>query len=134
MKNIYRKNGDPDIMLHDLHNLKDLLVCITKGSEIKWIDEKKKYKCISRDDRYIIVAKQYNLQKCRCQYSIIDTQNMCCNKDNMLFGCYNYLEEGDCAKALQRLNDSGDPFEISLRGLANIEDIIDEIWCECDGK
>lgn len=91
------------------------------------------------------------------QYSIFDLTSMQCNKDNLVFSFYNYGEETDCKEALECLERSLIPWEerfnkieetrgvyklipkylgadntleISHRGRANIEDIIDEIWVD----
>lgn len=129
-KKIYRKHVIPDILLKDVKSLNDAMLCIVPGTKIKWINEKKRYTCIARNDRYIIVAKPFNLKKETCIYSIIDTKKMVCNRDNMIFSTYNYLNQEDCQTALMRLNDSSDPFEISMRGVKNVEEVIEEIWCE----
>ena len=160
---IYSKNkDDKHLFISDLKDFKDYLNCIIPGSKVKWRNEKRRYTCIDRSDNFIIVAKPFNLQKNNdgspvCQYSILDLTQMKCNKDNLIFGIYDYLNKDDCKQALLALENSlldekdrkeiefesinietmkscickDKPIlEISQRGWCNIEDVIDEIWVE----
>lgn len=160
---IYSKNkDDKHLFISDLKDFKDYLNCIIPGSKVKWRNEKRRYTCIDRSDNFIIVAKPFNLQKNNdgspvCQYSILDLTQMKCNKDNLVFGIYDYLNKDDCKQALLALENSlldekdrkeiefesinietmkscickDKPIlEISQRGWCNIEDVIDEIWVE----
>lgn len=160
---IYSKNKDDKrLFISDLKDFKDYLNCIIPGSKVKWRNEKRRYTCIDRSDNFIIVAKPFNLQKNNdgspvCQYSILDLTQMKCNKDNLVFGIYDYLNKDDCKQALLALENSlldekdrkeiefesinietmkpcickNKPIlEISQRGWRNIEDVIDEIWVE----
>lgn len=160
---IYSKNKDDKrLFISDLKDFKDYLNCIIPGSKVKWRNEKRRYTCIDRSDNFIIVAKPFNLQKNSdgspvCQYSILDLTQMKCNKDNLIFGIYDYLNKDDCKQALLALENSlldekdrkeiefesinietmkpcickNKPIlEISQRGWCNIEDVIDEIWVE----
>lgn len=156
---IYSKNKeDKHLIIPDLEEFKDYLNCILPGSKIKWRNEKRRYTCIDRSDNFIIVAKPYNFKKDVCQYSILDLTQMKCNVDNSVFGLFNYMNKDDCKQALEMLERSLLPFEdlyeynctdedgrktykpkdpdnyqtleISQRGWADIEDVIDEIWVE----
>lgn len=161
---IYSKNKDDKrLFISDLKDFKDYLNCIIPGSKVKWRNEKRRYTCIDRSDNFIIVAKPFNLQKNNdgspiCQYSILDLTQMKCNRDNLVFGLFDYMNKDDCKQALEMLERSllpdnerwvsGEPdengniklipkfkdadktLEISQRGWCNIEDVIDEIWVE----
>lgn len=134
LKRIYNRTGIPDIHFKEINTLNDALVCVVPGTKIKFVGEKKRYECIARDDKYIIVAKPFNLHGYKCIYSILDTSIMKCNRDNLIFGLYNYLSIDDCKTALENLNDETKPFGLSQRGIAKIVDVIDEIWCEVNIK
>lgn len=162
---IYSKNKEEKhLIVPDLKEFKDYLECIIPGSKIKWRNERKRYTCIDRSDNFIIVAKPFNLQKNYdgtpiCQYSILDLTQMKCNRDNLVFGIYDYMNKDDCKQALLALENSlldiedrkeiqfesinvetMEPYihkdkptlEISQRGWCNIEDVIDEIWVEAN--
>jgi len=131
MKKIYDKENKNDILkISDLKTLKELMVCIIPGTKIKWVGEIKKYKCIARDDRYIIVAKPYNPKPDMCQYSILDIQDMVCSTDNLIFGMYNYLDKNDCDEALKELNNGN--LALSQKNMVKIEDFIEQIWIEVE--
>lgn len=170
LKKIYSKNpDDKDIVRIDgMNTLKDLMVMIVPDRAfIKWVGEKRRYKCIARSDNFIIVNKNHNLKKDYdgsplVMYSIFDLTQMKCNRDNLVFGLYDYGKKEDCAEALKRLETAIIPFEdrfekdeeetkrsgrgswkpkydgaddileISQRGIANIEDVIEEIWVEME--
>lgn len=160
---IYSKDkNDKHLIVPDLKEFKDYLECIIPGSKIKWRNEKRRYTCIDRSDNFIIIAKPFNLRKnydgsSICQYSIFDLTQMKCNRDNLVFGLYDYMNKEDCKQALLALENSlldvderkeiqfesvnvttmepciykdKPTLEISHRGWANIEDVVDEIWVE----
>lgn len=157
LKNIYKKNGEPELKCPDLETFKDYLNCIVPGTKIKWKGEKRRYTCIARSDNFIIVTKPFNLKKDYdgkklVQYSIFDLNKMKCNHDNLVFGIFDYGDKEDCKTALEWLERSLEPFEnrfdvvddhcipkyedadqtleISQRGWCDIEDIVEEIWVE----
>lgn len=162
LKNIYRKNGDPELKCSDLKTFNDYLNCIVPGSKVKWKNEKRRYTCIARSDHFIIVNKPYNLRKDYdgsplVQYSILDLTKMKCNRDNLIFGVYDYAKLEDCEDALLALENSlldeadrkivsfesidintmepriyedKPTLEISQRGWLDIKDAIEEIWVE----
>ena len=69
---------------------------------------------------------------------------MKCNKDN--YYCkYNYQDEEECKEALEELQKGRDEenktgisndcyLQLSTRGIANIEDVVTEIWIEVKVK
>jgi len=151
---VYSRNDSDDVIrINNVDSLEDMMKLITQGSLIKWIGEKKRYKCIARSENFIIVAKPYNLKK-TFKYSIFDLTQMKCNKDNLVFGMYDYLNVEDCNEALEALENSLLPFneihenngdgtysqtrntlEISQRGICNIRDVVDEIYVKkLEGK
>lgn len=129
LRRVYSKYKDEKevFKLNKEYTLKELLYLFAiEGSKLKWIDEKQKYEVITRNDRYIIVAKPYNLQKDCCKYSILDLENMECSTDNLVFGIYNYLNKKDCEEALKDLEKEN--MELSRRRLAKIENVVSEVW------
>jgi len=158
-KKIYDKNNGSIMKIDDLNTLKELMVCVIPNSKIKWVNEKRMYKCIARSDNFIILNKPFNLRKDFdgspiVQYSIFDLTQMKCNRDNLVFGIYDYGKKEDCEEALKRLETALIPWqkrfrkkllsnvlvpryagadetlEISHRGIANIENVVEEIWIE----
>lgn len=153
MKKIYSK-------LEGVGNLKTSLDLVVPGSKIKWRDEKRRYTCTARSENFIIVAKPFNLRKNYdgtpiCQYSILDLTQMKCNRDNLVFGLYDYLNKDDCEQALLALENSlldiddmkevviesidletmkpktyrdKPTLEISQRGIADISNVVYEIY------
>lgn len=108
LKQIYKKYGEPSVKINDIAEFKDYMKFILPGSKIKWRGEKRRYKCIARSDNFIIVVKPFNLKKDYdgepiVQYSIFDLNRMMCNRDNLVFGIYNYAKEEDCKEALEAL-------------------------------
>lgn len=164
LKKIYNKSNPNDPLLlkcNELKTFKDYMNCIVPGSKIKWRNEKKRYTCIDRSNNFIIVNKPFNLRKDYdgskvVQYSIFDLTRMKCNRDNLVFGIFNYGNKKDCKEALEWLERALEPFEnrfinkngsfipkypdaehtleISQRGWCNIEDVIEEIWVEVKRK
>ena len=145
----------------DIKEFKDYMKFIIPGSKLKWRGEKKRYTCIARTDNFIIVQKPYNLRKGydgekMVMYSILDLTQMRCNRDNLVFGMYDYGKLEDCQEALEALEMGLIPYEerpkqkvdaeieeitgcpyrdaetleISHRGIADIKDIIEEIWID----
>lgn len=153
MKKIYSK-------LEGIGNLKTSLDLVVPGSKIRWCDEKRRYTCTARSENFIIVAKPFNLRKNYdgspiCQYSILDLTQMKCNRDNLVFGLYDYLNKDDCEQALLALENSlldiddmkevviesidtetmepktyrdKPTLEISQRGIADISNVVYEIY------
>lgn len=164
LKKIYDKyNKDDVIHIDGVKEFKDYMNFIVPGSKVKWWGEKKRYKCIARSEHFIIVAKPFNLMKDSdgkplAQYSILDLTLMKCNRDNLVFGLFNYLDVNDCNRALAMLErslipweerfDQAEPdedgriklipkypeadetLEISQRGWVDIENAVEEIWVE----
>lgn len=136
--------------------LEDVLKEVQPGAKFKWRNERRRYTCIDRSEHFIIVTKPYNLKKDVCQYSILDLTQMRCNRDNLIFGIFNYMRKDDCEEALEALERSLLPFEelwipdgvdedgrkkfkpryegadftleISQRGIADISKVITEIY------
>lgn len=135
LRRIYSKYKDEKevFKLDKEYTLKEILnLFAIEGTKVKWIDEKQRFKVISRNDRYIIVAKPYNLQKNCCKYSILDLENMECSTDNLVFGIYDYLDKKDCKEALKDLENG--EMELSRRRVAKIEDVVSEVWINIDFK
>lgn len=158
LKKIYSKDkNDKEVLRIEYDSFKDLMINIIPGSKIKFGREKRRYTCIARSDNFIIFTKPYNLQKDVVQYTIFDLTQMKCNRDNLVFGIYDYSKVEDCEEALLALENSlleendrkeiqfesinletREPYihkdkptlEISRRGICNIEDKVDEIWVE----
>jgi len=133
LRRIYSKYKDEKevFKLDKEYTLKEILnLFAIEGTKVKWIDEKQRFKVISRNDRYIIVAKPYNLQKNCCKYSILDLENMECSTDNLVFGIYDYLDKKDCKEALKDLENG--EMELSRRRVAKIEDVVSEVWINID--
>jgi hypothetical protein len=71
------------------------------GDKVYIQQEKKPYKVICRDDRYIICTKPMNLKK-TVLYFIIDIKEKWMAPDNMLF-CSGYETKEDCKERLKEL-------------------------------
>lgn len=150
LKRIYSKYEEigkdiKDIILKDEeYDLKQLLYLFAiPGAKLQWKGQKKKFKVIARNDNFIIITRPYNPKK-TFEYSILDLEYMECNKDN--YYCrYDYQDVEECKKALEKLQQTreeekrtrikGDAgLQLSRRGIANIEDIVTEIWIEVKVK
>lgn len=150
LKRIYSKYEEigkdiKDIILKDEeYDLKQLLYLFAiPGAKLQWKGQKKKFKVIARNDNFIIITRPYNPKK-TFEYSILDLEYMECNKDN--YYCrYDYQDVEECKKALEELQQTreeekrtrikGDAgLQLSRRGIANIEDIVTEIWIEVKVK
>lgn len=108
LKRVYSKYNEEVVKINGVNEFKDYMKFIIPGSKLKWRGEKRKYKCIARSDNFIIVVKPFNLKKNYegepiVQYSILDLTTMQCNRDNLVFGLYNYVKEEDCKEALDAL-------------------------------
>lgn len=162
LKKIYSKDkNDKDVLRIAYDSFKDLMINIIPGSKIKFKGEKRRYTCAARSDNFIIFTKPYNLEENVVQYTIFDLTQMKCNRDNLVFGIYNYSKKKDCEEALLALENSlleesdrkeitfetvnvetmeayiqkeKPTLEISQRGICNIEDMVDEIWVEARRK
>lgn len=149
MKKIYSKYDN-------IGNLVEALKEVQVGSKLKFWHEKKRYTCTGRSENFIIISKPFNLKEDCCMYSILDLTQMRCNRDNLVFGIYNYSNPEDCKDALEALERSLVPWEerfikcepdedgrvklipkypeadftleISYRGGANIVDAIEEVY------
>ena len=143
-KRIYSKKEEigkdiKDIILkNEKYNLKQLLYLFAiPGTKLQWKGQKRKFKVIARNDNFIIITRPYNPQK-TFEYSILDLEYMECNKDN--YYCkYNYQDINECKEALKELQETrneekktniaaDDGLKLSRRGIADIEDVITEIW------
>ena len=149
LKRIYSKYEEigkdiKDIILKDEeYDLKQLLYLFAiPGSKIGWKGQKKRFRVIARNDNFIIIARPYNPKK-TYEYSILDLEYMECNHDN--YYCkYDYSNKEECIKALKELQETrdetkktkmhNDGLQLSRRGLANIEDVVTEIWIEVKVK
>ncbi len=149
LKRIYIKNEDieqdvKDIILKNKnYDLKQLLYLFAiPGAKIGWKGQKKRFKVIARNDNFIIIARPYNPKK-TFEYSILDLEYMQCNHDNY-YNKYDYSNKDECMQALielqenrnqeKKLGCSCDGLQLSRRGIANIEDVVSEIWIEVKVK
>ena len=149
-KRIYSKYEEigkdvKDVVLKDeQYDLKQLLYLFTiPGAKIQWKGQKAKFKVVARNDNFIIITRPYNIKK-TFEYSILDLEYMECNKDN--YYCrYNYQNAEECKEALKELQETreeekrtkikgDDGLQLSRRGIANIEDVVTEIWIEVKVK
>lgn len=149
LKRIYSKYEEvgkdvKDIILkNENYDLKQLLYLFAiPGAKIRWKGQNKRFKVIARNDNFIIIARAYNPKK-SFEYSILDLEYMKCNKDN--YYCkYDYSNEEECKEALKELQEtrdeetrigiSSDGLQLSRRGIANIEDVVTEVWIEVKVK
>ena len=84
-----------------------------KGDRIWLDDEKKPYKIRACDKRYLICTKPFNPQH-TVLYTIIDLEEEVRSTENLVF-CMGFETDEDCEEALQRLNDTVNPSELSRR-------------------
>ena len=149
LKRIYSKYEEVDKDVKDIilkkeeYDLKQLLYLFAiSGTKIGWKGQKKKFKVIARNDNFIIISRPYNPKK-TFEYSILDLEYMECNHDN--YYCkYDYSDEKECIEALKELQETrdeikrtkihSDGLQLSRRGMANIEDIVTEVWIEVKVK
>lgn len=150
LKRIYSKNEEigkdvKDIILkNEQYDLKQLLYLFAiPGAKIGWKGQKKRFKVIARNDNFIIIARPYNPKK-TFEYSILDLEYMECNHDN--YYCkYDYSNETECKEALKELQETRNELketnirfdgglQLSRRGIANIEDVVSEIWIKVEVK
>ena len=131
---VYDRQHPFDVVSFDgVETLHDILEKFSKPNEtkIKWINqetgvpERNMYKCASRNDRYIIWTKPFNLQKTYL-YSIFDLEEMIAAPDNLVFGCYGYDTEEDRQEALEAL-DKG-TMGLSYRRKVDIDRCVSEVW------
>lgn len=149
LKRIYSKTNEDVMHIDGAETLEDMMKFIVPNSLIKWVGEKRRYKCIARSDNFIIICKPFNLKKNHdgsklVQYSIFDLTTMKCNIDNLIFGIFDYGKQEDCEEALKRLENALLPYEkirksdktleISQRGICNIKDVVEEIYIEVERK
>lgn len=131
------------IFKNEEYDLKQLLYLFAMpGAKIGWKYQKKRFKVIARNDNFIIIARPYNPQN-TFQYSILDLESMKCNHDNY-YNKYDYSNKDECMEALEELEEnrneekelgySCDGLQLSRRGIANIEDVVTEIWIEVKVK
>lgn len=150
LKKIYSKYGKVEKDVQDIilknkkYDLKQLLYLFAiPGTKIQWKGQKRRFKVIARNDNFIIITRPYNPEK-TYEYSILDLEYMKCNHDN--YYCkYNYNDEKECKDALKELQESRDKekqtgiaddsgLQLSTRGIADIKDMITEIWIEVKVK
>lgn len=130
---IYDKNNPSDIVhIEGVNTLQDVLKLFAKPDETKIkrfnlktgkID-RVSWKCMVRDERYVILSKPFNPKK-TFMYSIFDLKEMICGADDC-WCAYNYDNKDECEEALKRLQD--DTLHISYRNRAKIEDCVAEVW------
>ena len=149
-KKIYSKYEEiekdiKDIILKDKkYDLKQLLYLFAiPGTKLQWKGQKRRFEVIARNDNFIIITRPYNPQK-TYEYSILDLEYMKCNKDN--YYCkYNYQDKEECKEALKELQEARDEekrtglacdcgLQLSRRGIADIDEVITEIWIEVQVK
>lgn len=146
LKKIYSKYKEIDndvkeiILKNKNYSLKEILQLFAiPGTTLQWKGQKKKFKVIARNDNFIIITRPYNPKR-TYEYSILDLEYMECNHDN--YYCkYNYNDVKECKDALKELQESRDKekqtgiaddsgLQLSTRGIADIEDMITEVWIE----
>lgn len=130
---VYDKYNPNDVVkFEDVDTLQDILKLFCKPDEtkIKWINqrtnkiERVAYKCMARNERYVIFTKPMNAKR-TFMYSIFDLEEMICGGDN--YWCrYKYTDQDECEQALIELENEG--LDISYRNRAEIEDCIAEVW------
>ena len=139
------ENNVKDIILKNKeYDLKQLLYLFAiPGTKLQWKGQKKRFNVIARNDNFIIITRPYNPQK-TYEYSILDLEYMKCNKDN--YYCkYNYQDKEECKEALKELQEARDEekrtglagdcgLQLSRRGIADIDEVITEIWIEVKVK
>ena len=82
------------------------------GDKIYIPNNKKSWKVMARDERFIICMQSYNPKR-TWQYFIVDLERQLRGPDNLVFTIYDYGTEEGCQKALKALQ-SGD-LEVSRR-------------------
>lgn len=100
----------------DTANYKDILAHLEVGDKIYWIGQKRPYAIKARDERYIICTQPCNFHK-SVMYSIIDTEELICAPNNLVFNPYNYKKQEDIEQSLNDL-EKGE-YELSYRHRAN---------------
>lgn len=89
------------------------------GDSIRFSSEKKAYKVVGRNERYVIALKPFNLRKGGYLYTIIDLQEQIRGADHWLFGLYDYRVPSNVRLALMHLR-SG-KCKISYRNRINLD-------------
>jgi hypothetical protein len=87
------------------------------GDKIKFTEEKQRYTVQAMSKRFIICTKPMNAHK-TVLYTILDFTLLIRNKDNLVFGIYDYAKKADCESALESLI-SGE-MGVSRRGCIDI--------------
>ena len=136
VKHIILKNKD--------YTLKELLsIFVIPGTKLQWKGQKRRFKVVARNDNFIIITRPYNPER-TYEYSILDLEYMKCNHDN--YYCkYNYQDVKECEEAIKELQEGRDEekktgfendcyLQLSRRGIANIEDMVTEVWIEVKVK
>lgn len=150
LKRIYSKyeqidNDVKEIILKNKdYSLKEILQLFAiPGTKLRWKGQKRRFKVIARNDNFIIITRPYNPEK-TYEYSILDLEYMKCNHDN--YYCkYNYQELKECEEAIKELQEGRNEekktgfendyyLQLSRRGIADIEDIVTEVWIEVKVK
>lgn len=143
LRRIYSKYKDEKevFKLDKEYTLKEMLSLFAiPEAKIGWKGQKKRFKVIARNDNFIIIARPYNPKKI-FEYSILDLEYMQCNHDNY-YNKYDYSNKDECMEALielqenrdqeKKLGYSCDGLQLSRRGIANIEDVVSEVWINID--
>ena len=146
LKRIYSKHKEiekdvKDIILkNEKYDLRQLLYLFAiPGTKLQWKGQKRRFEVIARNDNFIIITRPYNPQK-TYEYSILDLEYMKCNNDN--YYCkYSYNDKDECKETLKELQVARDEekrtglacdcgLQLSRRGIADIEDVVTEVWIE----
>lgn len=77
---------------------------------IKFQEEKKKYRIVCEDDRYMICTKPFNPQK-TVLYTLVDKVEKIRSTNNLVFNDYDYALKEDCERCLSDLNKGIDDFD-----------------------
>jgi len=73
------------------------------GKRIKFAEEKRSYKIVAMNDRFVICTKPFNLRK-TFVYTIVDLEEQLRGPDNMIFGPkYDYSDPVKATKAINEL-------------------------------
>jgi hypothetical protein len=102
-----------------MNSLLNTLKCKEIGSVVCFKNEKKTYKVIVKNERYIIATKKvFN----NVHYTIIDLEECVCSGDSYIFSIHDYASENDCQNALNELIEG--KMRLSRRNSAEIEEVL----------
>lgn len=106
-------------------DLEIVLIDLQEGDLIKKFGEVQRYKCIARNNRYIVLAKPYNIKQYKFTYIIFDLETFTCNIDNLMKSKYNYLDRNNARTAIRNLERGR--LYLAFRGLKDIDDFVERV-------